>query len=443
MISSIAVFLLGAALAAFANYCADALGWTPRYRSPWRRFPKEIREKSGAPARALVDYVPILGGIFAARLGGAAQEEAGKRGKRATDKSSAPERVAIPGLESAFFWVRPFFVEFLFALLIAWRFEYWRASGTLELWFWAIETLLFWLMLSASLIDLDDQIIPDALTIPGAALGLIASALCPQWLAPVVYPLDWTGERATESVREFAANFATANGWSAFSSSPRALVALALACAWTFWCFALLDRRFYLRFGIRKASAIFCRAIRRSPLTPIVAGLWALGLVGIGLVAWRFGGAEDSVEALLRDPLEPLARSFLGLTVGLVLVWAVRLVGSFALGVEAMGFGDVILSGVIGSFIGWQGIVVVFFIAPFFGLVFGVIRRCFNSSRHIPYGPFICLGALTWIIWSHKFDAFLTPYFGDPVFALGIGLVGFVLLAVMLLLLRLVKSLAR
>ncbi|MBR4103605.1 MAG: hypothetical protein IKK39_06025, partial [Thermoguttaceae bacterium] len=36
---AVVVFLLGAVLAAAANYFVDRFGWTPRYRSPWRRFP--------------------------------------------------------------------------------------------------------------------------------------------------------------------------------------------------------------------------------------------------------------------------------------------------------------------------------------------------------------------------------------------------------------------
>ena len=123
------------------------------------------------------------------------------------------------------------------------------------------------------------------------------------------------------------------------------------------------------------------------------------------------------------------------------MVWLVRLFAGFVLGMEAMGFGDVILGGVIGSFIGWQGIVVVFFVAPFLALIYGGIRRCFNSSKEIPYGPFLSLGCVVYLAYRDFFLDVFAPFFGDLVFAAFIGCCGAVLLVVMLFLLRAVKLL--
>ena len=57
--------------------------------------------------------------------------------------------------------------------------------------------------------------------------------------------------------------------------------------------------------------------------------------------------------------------------VGLVgsggIVWAVRLIGTAALRREAMGFGDVTLMMMIGTFLGWQACLIAFFLAPFAG----------------------------------------------------------------------------
>ena len=38
----ITVFAIGAFAASVANYFVDKLGWVPRYRSAWRRFPREL-----------------------------------------------------------------------------------------------------------------------------------------------------------------------------------------------------------------------------------------------------------------------------------------------------------------------------------------------------------------------------------------------------------------
>ncbi len=452
----IAVFLIGVLLAALANYCVDRLGWIVRYRSPWRRFPKELSDKGATPRRTWQDYIPIWGWLAVSRFA-FANNDVGARKKSVKRADSDPDKGApwifahIPGWESRFFWVRPFFVEILFAILIAWRYAFWSSVGSGDafgltsssLAGWAVETVLFWLALCASLVDLDDYVIPDLLMIPGVLLGLCAAVLFPVLTAPIAWPLDWTGENSTFSVCEFASYLLTSNGAVASVSNVRLFVGGSLSLAWTFWAFALLDRRFYLRLGVRRAFAIFWRRIRRSSLTPIVGVMWILGLAGIWLVVGKYALAEGLDRVVGINSLDSLTVSFVGLLVGAVLIWAVRLVGGAALGVEAMGFGDVVLSGMIGSFVGWQGVVVVFFVAPFFGLVFGLIRRCFNSAREIPYGPFLCLATVTYVIWREQFDLALKPYFDDPLFALGLGLVGFVLLGVLLAILRVVKALSR
>jgi leader peptidase (prepilin peptidase) / N-methyltransferase len=63
---------------------------------------------------------------------------------------------------------------------------------------------------------------------------------------------------------------------------------------------------------------------------------------------------------------------------------------------EALGFGDVILSGVIGLLLGWPGIVVgliltilIAGIVSFIYLLFKVITRNYRFDMAVPYGPFL------------------------------------------------------
>ncbi len=452
----ILVFLIGVLLAALANYCVDRLGWVVRYRSPWRRFPKELSDKGAIPALNWRDRIPIWGWLAVSRFAFAnnedgVQKKGSKRAGTGSDKGKTWKYAHIPGWESRFFWVRPFFVEILFALLVVWRHRYWSSVGSGDAFGlsaflpigWVAETVLFWLALCSSLVDLDDYVIPDFLMIPGVLLGLGAAVFFPALTTPIAWPLDWTGEKFTFSVCEFASRLLISEGAEASLSDVRVFVGGSLTLAWSFWAFALLDRRFYSRLGFKRAFAIFWRRLRRSPLTPIVGAMWTAGLVVIWKVAFLYATRGSSDSGVVVSPLDSLTVSMVGLLVGTVLIWSVRLVGGAALGVEAMGFGDVILSGVIGSFIGWQGVVVVFFVAPFFGLIFGMIRRCFNSAREIPYGPFLCLGTATYAIWREQFDLALKPYFSDPLFTFGLGLFGLVLLGGLLAVLRFVKGLCR
>jgi len=75
-------------------------------------------------------------------------------------------------------------------------------------------------------------------------------------------------------------------------------------------------------------------------------------------------------------------------------VWATRILGSLVFGREAMGLGDVHLMAAVGAMLGWQSPTVAFFLAPFFGLGFAVLRLVIHRTREIPYGPFLSMATV-------------------------------------------------
>ena len=98
-----------------------------------------------------------------------------------------------------------------------------------------------------------------------------------------------------------------------------------------------------------------------------------------------------------------------------------------------MGDGDVVLMGMVGSFVGWQPVLMAFFIAPLF--VFGLLiaRMTLRLSQEIPYGPYLSLGTLATILgWRWVFPHFermfnLGPLL-IPFFAVGLALFVVILL---------------
>ncbi len=133
--------------------------------------------------------------------------------------------------------------------------------------------------------------------------------------------------------------------------------------------------------------------------------------------------------------------SIAGLVVGGGLIWMVRLAGFWVLRQEAMGFGDVVLMGMIGSVIGWQPVTAVFFLAPVLAIFAAFLAWIRKRDREIPYGPWLSLATLAMILgWP-----FLWPL-AEPIFDMGpfvpvIGLFMFVLLLACLHLIQLVKRL--
>jgi leader peptidase (prepilin peptidase)/N-methyltransferase len=73
---------------------------------------------------------------------------------------------------------------------------------------------------------------------------------------------------------------------------------------------------------------------------------------------------------------------------------------------ESMGGGDVKLMAMIGSFLGWQGALLGFFIAPFLGVAIGVINLAARKDHTLPYGPFLSLGALAALFWGNQIIRF-------------------------------------
>jgi leader peptidase (prepilin peptidase)/N-methyltransferase len=113
---------------------------------------------------------------------------------------------------------------------------------------------------------------------------------------------------------------------------------------------------------------------------------------------------------------------------GMILVWGIRLAAQWVLGIEAMGFGDVTLMGMIGAFLGWQPVLLIFFLAPFFGLVYGIFHWALGRGRAVPYGPFLCLATVIVVVFWSPIWAATAEYF-----ALGIGVIGAVMFGMLFL----------
>ncbi len=122
--------------------------------------------------------------------------------------------------------------------------------------------------------------------------------------------------------------------------------------------------------------------------------------VGILLIPWLMVGWKDAL---------------IGLTLGAGMLAAV-IYGYFLLtGKQGMGGGDVKLLGMIGVFTGWQGVLFTVFMGSLMGTVVGIPWAYFHKNREtttlkaaIPFGPFLSLGALLYVLWG---DAVINWYF--------------------------------
>jgi leader peptidase (prepilin peptidase)/N-methyltransferase len=129
-----------------------------------------------------------------------------------------------------------------------------------------------------------------------------------------------------------------------------------------------------------------------------------------------------------------------GLLAGLVVLRAIAFLFKVGRGKEGMGIGDADLMMMVGSFLGWQVVVVSFFVAVLPALVFGVVQLVLRGEKPMPFGPSLALGTLiTWLGW-HWIGPTFAPYLFEPLILAFLGVGGSVGLFVISWLLWLVRG---
>lgn len=83
-----------------------------------------------------------------------------------------------------------------------------------------------------------------------------------------------------------------------------------------------------------------------------------------------------------------------GAFAGMIVLRGVRFLFGVGRGVEGLGLGDADLMMMVGSFIGWQGVVIAFFVSVFPALAIGLFRIVLLGSQSLAFGPSLALGSL-------------------------------------------------
>jgi prepilin signal peptidase PulO-like enzyme (type II secretory pathway) len=367
------VMLIAACFAGQLNRGIYRLARTQRSISPWSASP------AGLSARNWLDRIPVLGWW---RL----RRESSVHGQG--------------------FWLRPALIEAAFIIGLGALYAFELQGGLLPI--GAIpppasvlraqfvnHACLIGLLIVAVFIDLDEKTIPDEITLPGTLLAVLLAGLLPQAALPawapapppiVVVPLrlsapaDWRPEWDGRL------------GWT-----------MSNACILGWW-YALLPKTLWYRSGVRKFVRYLWASLVRRRFSPRLTAV-AIAAAGGTAIAWRHGGAV----------WQSVLSAWVGMAVGGVIVWLVRIVASWALRQEAMGFGDVTLMAMIGAFLGWQPALLVFFLAPFTGVVVAVSQWVVTRKHDLAFGPYLGLAALLVVVtWASAWRRW-----GYPVFSLG------------------------
>jgi prepilin signal peptidase PulO-like enzyme (type II secretory pathway) len=68
--------------------------------------------------------------------------------------------------------------------------------------------------------------------------------------------------------------------------------------------------------------------------------------------------------------------------------------------------------GAAGAVVGAKWVVLAFFIAPFFGILWALYQAIFKKMRQIPYGPFLSLAVFAVIIFHDWMRQMLSNIYG-------------------------------
>jgi len=202
---------------------------------------------------------------------------------------------------------------------------------------------------------------------------------------------------------------------------------------------------------------------------PITLTGTVFGVLGSLIVAWPFPAAHVDVQAVGRAgrvgdvPFDPgvfpwpvwhplqlptwlpqgswqlgLATSLAGVAAGMLTLRAVRWLFGLGRGMEGLGIGDADLMMMAGSFIGWQPVLVAFFVSVVPGLFFGVLHLVRRGNQALPFGPSLAMGVMITLLGWRVLGESVRPLFFEPLLLGFIAVVGPVLLLVISFVLRLV-----
>ena len=138
----------------------------------------------------------------------------------------------------------------------------------------------------------------------------------------------------------------------------------------------------------------------------VSVGGMVVGLI-FSLLIPELHGAMGAEHHWIYSHLLSLGKSLLGVLVGGGTIYAMGLMGELLFRKEAMGGGDVKFLAMVGAFLGWKLALLTFFLAPFFGGIYGVIEKIRIKESAIAYGPFLAMSTVISMFWGEEIIRFI------------------------------------
>jgi leader peptidase (prepilin peptidase)/N-methyltransferase len=278
---------------------------------------------------------------------------------------------------------RYFAVELLTALffLIIWR----SFPPAIAIAYWVFVALV----VAATFIDFEHFIIPDEITIGGTVAGLIASALVPELMGT-----DSRWHALLVSAASAALGYVLL--WLVLEAGKlvfgKKRIRLDQPANFT-WTRRGDDAEFVVGEERSLWSEYFAREKDRLLLHCREAGIGERTFANV-VLRFHYNRLQIGSETFELDQLDHISGT----------------VTEIQIPREAMGRGDLKFLACIGAFLGWRAVLFSIFAGSLYGSVIGLLTLLLGKrvwSLKLPFGPYLALGALTWMFFG---EAFLSWY---------------------------------
>ncbi len=137
-------------------------------------------------------------------------------------------------------------------------------------------------------------------------------------------------------------------------------------------------------------------------LTALSAAIFGTILLGIAMTDARhyiipdefsWGGLVIGLALALAGGLPLLLTAVIGAATGFAILYFVAWAGQKALGKEAMGGGDIKMMAMVGSFVGWDGVLLTIFGGSLLGTLIFLPLRLMGKNILVPFGIFLAAAA--------------------------------------------------
>ena len=103
-----------------------------------------------------------------------------------------------------------------------------------------------------------------------------------------------------------------------------------------------------------------------------------------------------------------------GILVGGGALYLIALLGEALFKKESMGGGDIKMAAMMGAFLGWQKVILVFMLGASIGLVISIVLMAisakFRRERMIPFGPFLATACFVALLYGDRMIDFYMMY---------------------------------